>query len=126
MKLFNWFDKQANTGKSNETKSETYMDMIISLNKNYEIDFSIFLDDNITKLDVNENDYAIFCGAFLNAVLSNKMKKDSIEILTNQIKNNDNKKLITDIVSLITINQENNNKHNTFIKPSEVFAKYIV
>jgi len=120
MRLFDWFNKK----KENETKSETYVDIIISLNKNCEIDFSIFIDDNITKLGINENDYSILCGSFLNSILSNKMKKDSIEILNNQIKNNDNKKLITNIVSLITIVQENSK--NNFIKPSEVFAKYIV
>lgn len=129
MNLLKWWNnKKSNPteDKSTENKrEETYLDLIISLNKNYEIDFSIFLDDKVDKLEISESDYSMICSSFMNAVMSSKMKKDAIEILDTQIKNNNNKKLINNIISLITLTTEKTTSNkDLFIKPSEVFAKY--
>lgn len=125
MKLFNWFNtKKTENLDSDSQKEQTYIDIIISLNKDCQIDFSIFVDDKTTDLPMSEDEYAILCGSFFNAILSNKMKKDAIDILNNQIKNSNNSKIINNIVSLISIATEKTN--NNFIKPTEVFAKYIV
>jgi hypothetical protein len=121
MSILNYFWPK--TAKNqNSTKKATYIDMIISLNENYEIDFSIFIDDKVDKLNINEKDYSIICSSFINAVISNKMKRDVIEILDEQIKNSHNKKLINNIVSLISFGVEKP-VGQTFIRPSEVFFK---
>jgi predicted site-specific integrase-resolvase len=123
MNIFKFWSK-----KPEVPKTETYIDLIISLNKNRQIDFSIFLDDKIEKIPINAIDYSVLCGEFFYTVLSDKMKKDSIEILNEQIKNNSNNELVDNIVSVIKI--MNNSKSVTgsgseqFIKPSEVFARY--
>lgn len=129
MNITNWWSSTKTTPDENKSienkREETYVDLIISLNKNYEIDFSIFLDDKIDKLEISESDYGTICSSFMNAVMSSKMKKDAIEILDTQIKNTNNKKLINNIISLIVLGAEKSTSDKeTFIKPSEVFAKY--
>lgn len=127
MKFFNFWKKdQHDTTEKN--KNDTYIDIIISLNKNRQIDFSIFLDDKMEKISMGPIDYAVMCGEFFHTVLSRKMKEDSIEILDGQIKNNNNHELINNIVSVISLMDNPKDKSvnsNQFIKPSEVFARYI-
>lgn len=123
--MFNFFKK-----KPSSTKDDTYLDVIVSLNKNKQIDFSIFINDNSKEIDMNNLDYALLCGEFLSAILSKQMKNDAISILNDQIKNKNNQDLIDNIVSIIKIIDVPQQKtpppsQAQFIKPSEVFIKYV-
>lgn len=110
-----------------KSKDDTYIDIIISLNKNHQIDFSLFLDDKTENLPMNMVDYSVLCSEFLNTVISSKMKNDALDILNSQIKTEKNETLINNIVSLIKIlDKSTHKKSKQFIRPSEVFAKYVV
>lgn len=124
MNFFNQFWK---TKTPKQAKDDTYIDIIISLNKNKQIDFSLFLDDKINYNDMSLIEYSALCGEFLHTIFSSKAKKDTIDILDNQIKNDNNSKLINNIISIIRYmdNPQTNIASNQFIKPSEVFARYI-
>jgi hypothetical protein len=114
--------------KQPKPKDETYIDIIISLNKNYQIDFSLFLDDKVDSLPMSMVDYSVLCSEFLDSVVSSKMKNDAVDILNSQIKTESNETLINNIVSLLKILDKSsyNKKGKQFIRPSEVFSKYVV
>jgi hypothetical protein len=126
MKFLNNFFKSSK--EKQEPNIETYVDIVISLNKNYEIDFSVLIDDRLDSIPISPEEYAALCGTFMNVSLSNKMKIDTVDILNNQIKNDQNKKLVDNIVALITLNNDKNiaSNNNAYIKPSEVFAKHSI
>lgn len=125
MSMFSWFGYNKQEAPVETPRQKTYVDIIISLTDSYEIDLSIFLDDNTHKLPINEKDYSAICSKFINSTISANMKTDVIDILTNQIKNTDNQQLINNIVSLVITNTTTSSyKQNNFIKPSEVFSKY--
>jgi hypothetical protein len=125
MSMFSWLGYNKQETPKETPRQKTYVDIIISLTDSYEIDLSIFLDDNTHKLPINEKDYSAICSKFINSTVSENMKKDVIDILTNQIKNPDNQQLINNIVSLVITNTTTSSyKQNNFIKPSEVFSKY--
>jgi hypothetical protein len=125
MSMFSWLGYNKQETPEETPRQKTYVDIIISLTDSYEIDLSIFLDDNTHKLPINEKDYSAICSKFINSTISANMKKDVIDILNNQIKNPDNQQLINNIVSLvITSATTSSYKQNNFIKPSEVFSKY--
>lgn len=118
--------KETNIPTTHASKEDTYIDIVISLNKNRQIDFSLFLDDKIQNIDMDPIEYSALCGEFLHTILSNKAKNDTIDILDNQIKNETNAKLVNNIISIIRfIDSPKNLGANQFIKPSEVFARYV-
>lgn len=121
-----WSKHNPQQQEERPSKKDTYFDIIISLTKDKQIDFSLFLDDKIEDKDMTIFDYSSLCSEFLNAVLSNNLKKDGIDILNRQIKNKENEILIDSIITLMKIVQKKQEtpSHKTFIKPSEVFAKY--
>ena len=111
----------------NKDVPETYVDVLLSLNKNFEVDLSLFIDCNYKKNNIDLIDYVIVCAKFLNFD-TNKMKQQMIEILNNQIKNSENELLINSLVSIL----KNENSLDTeseldnfYIKPSQVFIKHI-
>lgn len=110
-------------------KKQSYIDIIISLNTDKQIDFSLFVDDKIESLAIDPIDYIKLCSDFLSVVLSENTKTDAIHILDKQIKNNTNKFFIESLIELLQLQQSKNNcvtKNKSFIKPSEVFARYTV
>lgn len=114
---------------STTTKKSTYVDIIISLNTDKQIDFSLFVDDQIHSLPIDPIEYIGMCSDFLSVVLSDYTKKDAISILDQQIKNNNNKFFIESVIQLLKSKQKEDkttSKHTSFIKPSEVFARYTV
>lgn len=132
MKFLNKFWEKSRTvenkTQNSQTTDQTYIDILISLNKDQQIDFSLYLKDHIDDIDMDSYEYAVLCGKFLNSIFSNKLKKDAVEILDSQIKNENNTKLVNNIISVLKIinNSESNNKQSKdFIRPTEVFSKYI-
>lgn len=118
-------NKQTTTQTSTTKIKDTYIDIIISLTKDKQIDFSVFIDDKIEK--TNMLSHSVLYGEFLNLVLTNSLKHDTIDILNKQIKNNDNQELVSNIVSILKTSPKKSEKistNKTFIKPSEVFARY--
>ena len=126
MSMFSWLGYNKQETPVETSRQKTHVDIIISLTDTYEIDLSIFLDDNTSKLPMNEKEYSALCGKFINSTISANMQRDVIDILNNQIKNSDNKQLINNIVSLVITNATTTSlyKQTNFIKPSEVFSKY--
>ncbi len=130
--LFNFFSKSKDVSASKpliDTNSDTYIDSIICLNKNYEIDVKLFFDDNLKNKTISENEYALVCAEFLHIIMSGKLKNQLLDIIVNQIKNTKNQDLIDRILKLLIIMEEftseEDDKDNTpLIKPSQVFSKY--
>lgn len=124
-KLFTKKDKKQNI-ETQSSSSDTFIDVIISLNKKLEVDISLYLDCDYKKSNIDLVDYILLCSKFLNFD-ENKLKKQMIDILDNQIKNEDNKLFINSLVSILKNNtlSETHNMDNFFIRPSQVFIKHI-
>jgi hypothetical protein len=105
----------------------TYIDIIISLNKNLEIDLSVFLADDLSKINMDRASYILACAEFLNMVSSDHLKPQIISILDTQIRSKTNDQLIETILLLLEKTDKKNISINQmFIKPSQVFSKYSV
>lgn len=128
MKYFkNFFKKQKQANQiATQQLNETFVDIIISLNKNLEVDISLYLDCNYKKTKMDLIDYILVCSKFL-AFDQNKLKTQIIEILDKQIKNEENSYFIDALVSTLKDDtlSINNNPDHFFIRPSQVFSKYI-
>jgi hypothetical protein len=127
MKYFKkFFQKQKQDEPTISSQSnETFIDVIISLNKNLEVDISLYLDCNYKKANIDLVDYILICSKFLNFD-ENKLKTQMINILDNQIKNEDNELFINGLVSILKNDRLSiNNKDNFYIQPSQVFIKHI-
>lgn len=104
---------------------ETYIDILISLNKNFEFELSLFMDCDYKKHNIDLVDYIILCSRFLN-LDSDKLKKQILDILDNQIKNKENQQLVNGLISVLkieTITSTIDSMDNTYIKPTQVFTK---
>lgn len=129
MKIFKkWFGPKE-TPKKFTDDNNTYLDILISLNKNFEVDLTLYVDTDYKKYNFDLIDYIIVCSRFLNFD-ANRLKKQFIEILDSQIKNEENELFIGGLISNLRNELENNpivdNENNYFfIKPSQVFIKHI-
>lgn len=131
MSIFNIFRKKPETKTINNQQSDTFVDILISLNKEFEIDLSLFIDCDYNKFGIDESDYALLCSKLINFDHI-KIKNQLIDILISQIKNDKNKHLIDLLVRLVEdhvaeskLQKLNNSYDHLFIKPSQVFAKNI-
>lgn len=127
----NWFKKlfSRKPKKTEPTKKEesTYIDVLISLNKNLEIDLSIFLANDDSKTDMDRINYILACAEFLNTISSDQLKPDIISILDTQIRYQTSDQLIDSILLFLEkTNKKSGSPNKTFIKPSQVFSKYSV
>lgn len=125
----NFLSKFLNKTKKKETSSvdNTYVDILISLNKNFEIDLSVFIDCDYKKTQLSLVDYTLLCSKFLNFD-SDKIKTQIIDILQYQIKTTQNELFIKGLISLLKNNNgfsKDNNIDDLYIKPSQVFTKHI-
>jgi hypothetical protein len=127
MKFFNLFKKSSPQNKIQQVEN-TYVDIIISLNKDLEIDLSVFLDDNMKNINLDKINYALACAEFLNISMSDKLRSQIITIIDTQIKSNHNKELVDHILLLLEkMDSRYSIKNNKiFIKPSQVFSKYSI
>lgn len=110
---------------------DSCVDLIISLTKNGEIDLSVFIDTSTETSKKNMFEYTQKCAEFLSVVSSTKLKNQIMSIILDQIRNEDNKVLIENIIMFWALldkeDQDKREKLNnkTYILPSQVFAKYI-
>lgn len=115
-----------------KTTEESYLDVVISLNKNLEIDLSVFLQDDTSNIQMDFTDYSISCAKFIDAINSDRIKNQIVSILDTQIKTKKNTKLIDSIVIILDhLDKEKNeipieDRQQLFIKPSQVFSRYSV
>lgn len=115
-----------------KTTTESYLDVIVSLNKNLEIDLSVFLNDDTSNAPMDLIDYSISCAKFIDAISSDRIKSQIVSILDSQIKTKKNTKLIDSIIIILDhLEKEKyeapeDNKKQLFIKPSQVFSRYSV
>jgi hypothetical protein len=129
MNIFSHFFKKESKPQQSES-SNTYLDILISLNKDMQIDLSVFIDCDYKKYNISLIDYIYMCSKIINFD-SNKIKNQIIEILNDQIKNSDNEELISKLVFVLKTqiqSQESilpKNNNDFFIKPSQVFMKHI-
>jgi hypothetical protein len=109
----------------NNDDTNTYVDIVISLTKNLEVNLSLWIDDDINTKPMSYVDYALLCSEFFNNINTQQTKSKIIDILTNQIKTSKNNTFISSIITLMnyadTLNED---KDNYYIKPSSVFTKY--
>lgn len=130
--LFNFFNKSKNNIESKpsiDLNPDTYIDAIICLNKNYEIDVKLFFDDSLQNKTLSENEYALVCAEFLNIIMSGKLKNQLLDIIINQIRSTKNQDLIDKILKFLIVMEESTTEENDkddlpLIKPSQVFSKY--
>lgn len=126
----NFLSKLLNKKQQPKTSSvdDTHIDIIISLNKNFEVDLSLFIDCDYRKQHIDLVDYILLCSKFLNFD-TNKLRKQIVDILDNQIKNQDNALFINGLISVLIneqiLNNDTNTLDNIYIKPSQVFTKHI-
>lgn len=127
-KLFNKPEQPITEKKSEpDLNSDTFIDAIVCLNKNYEIDIKLFFDDKMTNKSLSENEYALVCAEFLNIIMSGKLKNQLLDIIIKQIRNENNQDLIDRVLKFLIVMEEfsEEDKDNLpLIKPSQVFAKY--
>ena len=112
--------------KTESTVDNSIIDVIISLNKNKEIDVSVFIDDSKYTEDIV--DYSEKCAEFFYIINSGKLKKQILDILINQIKKDNNQLLIDNIVTFWSLIEKQKTRpkfEKAFIYPSEVFTKHI-
>lgn len=124
----NFFNKKSQQSQKNDElfSTDNLFDIVISLNKNYEIDLTIFANTSIDTKDVSISQK---CADFFYTVNSGTLKNHMIDILLKDVQENfHDKKFIENIIILWTMLVRNtiiNNKQQTLINPSEVFRKYI-
>lgn len=121
------------TNTQNETKksvdilqNDTFIDIILQLNTNFEVGVKLFFDDKIENKNLTDVEYAIVCAEFLHYVISGKLKNQVLEILFQQIKNTNNKKLLDNIEKYLTIlgSTVDSTDNLPMIKPSQAFNRY--
>lgn len=118
-------EEQKTVQDNQNLPNNTYIDIVISLTKNYEIDLTVWIDDKLENKPMSQIDYALLCSEFLNNINSDKTKSQIIEILSNQIKTTTNARFINSIITLMLYADKNKESgDNSFIRPSNVFAKY--
>lgn len=130
--IFSFFNKQKKTTENkpeSNLNSNTYIDALICLNKNYEIDIKLFFDDNLENKTLSENEYSLVCAEFLNIIMSGKLKNQFLDIIIKQIRTTKNQDLIDRILKFLIVMEEfssedNNTDNLPLIKPSQVFSKY--
>lgn len=124
----NFFNKKSQQSQKNDElfSTDNLFDIVISLNKNYEIDLTIFANTSIDTKDIGISQK---CADFFYTVNSGALKNHMIDILLKDVQENfHDKKFIENIIILWTMLVRNtiiNNKQQTLISPSEVFRKYI-
>lgn len=113
------------------SKNDTFVDLIVSLNNNYEIDIKLFIDDNIKNKNLTEVEYALAISEFLHIIMYGKLKTQLLELIIKQIQNKNNKNFIDKILGFLILmdkNQVENSKqqfnHGPMIKPSQAFSRY--
>lgn len=138
MNFLNFFKKQASNIDSsnkdpinepitikNNNDAETYVDVVISLTKNLEVNLSLWVDDDINTKPMSYVDYALLCSEFFNNINTQQTKSKIMDILTHQIKTPKNHTFISSIITLMNYADTfNADKDNYYIKPSSVFTKY--
>jgi hypothetical protein len=113
------------------SKSDTFVDLVVSLNKSYEIDIQLFMDDNTKNKNLTEVEYALALSEFLHIIMYGKLKAQLLELIIKQIQNKNNKNFIDKILGFLILmdkNQTENSKqqfnYGPMIKPSQVFSRY--
>lgn len=129
MNIFNRFFKKESKPQPSQS-SDTYLDILISLNKDMQIDLSVFVDCDYQKHNISLIDYIYMCSKIINFD-SYKIKNQIIEILNEQIRNSDNEDFISKLVMVLKTQiqtqeySSNKRDNDSFIKPSQVFIKHI-
>ena len=139
-KLISYFSK--NTGMPENTSNlkkeidniyhkDSYVDIIISLTKDGEIDLSVFIDSDNDLANKSMFEYTQKCAEFLNIVASDKLKPQITSIVLDQIKNKNNQILIENIIMFWALldkktkDKQEIKQNRTYIPPSQVFSRYI-
>lgn len=124
-KIKNLFGTKNNSASSTE---DTFVDVVVSLNKNYEISINLLLDDNIKNKSLSELEYSLVCAEFLNIIMSGNVKSQVLDIIINQIRNENNQNFIDNILGFLLLmdkkKTEKNSNDSAIIKPSQVFSQY--
>lgn len=108
-------------------QDDTFIDIIVSLNQNYEISINVLLDDNYKDRSLSEMESALVYAEFLNIIMSGNVKTQILDIIINQIRNENNQSFIDNILGfllLIDKKTEKINNDSAIIKPSQVFSQY--
>lgn len=122
-KLYNIFFKKDNTTHNTETTRYNNIDLLISLNHNFEIDLSLYVDPKFC----GSSTAPLLTAEFLHIINSGKLKKQIMSMLDEQIRDKDNSEFVNNVFSIDELIDKTysipNQTTDTFIKPSNVFAK---
>jgi hypothetical protein len=124
-KLYSLFSFNKYSGNKSIVQPKlSYMDVTFSLNTDLEIDINVYLKDSDYPLSTQY--YGLLCAEFLNIIQSGNLDKTVMNILDKQITNDDNKILIQTIFHFLDMVQNKQQITASYIKPSQVFSKYVI
>jgi hypothetical protein len=113
---------ESNNKEENTTiKSNNYIDILLSLTEEFNIDLIIYINDKPTKIHLSELEYGMVCAEFINSCFTETIKQKLLSIINKDIKNKDNENLIR-IVNMACSVSTKPIEDDTFIKPTQVFA----
>lgn len=119
--IFDLFRPQKPT--QTEPIQQNNIDILISLNEDFEIDISLFID----KAFSNHKSAALFTSEFFHIINSGKLKSKIMGLLDEQIRSVENNNFINEVLLLDNVISESTSRYSntkdTFIKPSSVFTK---
>lgn len=122
-KITNFFYSQQN--KESDSSNENMFSVLVSLKNNFEIDLIVYIQDEQHET-LSDIEQAIVYSEFLNSAFTDKMKKQIMDVINTQIKNESNSSLIENIETVEKISKNTKNiNDNTFIQPSQVFSQYL-
>ncbi len=109
---------EANT----DTKSNNYVDVLLSLTEDFHIDLVIYINDKPNeRVTLSEIEYGMVCAEFLNNCFTPSIKQKLLSVIDKDIKNKENETLIS-IVNMACSISSKPMDDDTFIRPSQVFA----
>lgn len=122
-KITNFFYSQKN--KERDSSNENMFSVLVSLKNNFEIDLIVYIQDEQHET-LSDIEQAIVYSEFLTSAFTDKMKKQIMDVINTQIKNESNSSLIENIETVEKISKSTKNiNDNTFIQPSQVFSQYL-
>lgn len=110
-----------NKQENNIIKSKNYIDVLLSLTEDFNIDLIIYIDDEPTKIRYSDLEYGMVCAEFISSCFTPSIKQKLLTLINEDIKNKDNENLIS-IINMACSVSTKHTEDETFIRPTQVFA----
>jgi hypothetical protein len=121
--------KKTDQEDNRKVTNTNLLDITISLTDTYEIDLSIVLYDSHDIAKHMPLEFSQKCAEFLNIINQGKLKKQMISLISDHIRDESNEDLKDNIFGFWSIIEKEEKKikqEDSFIKPTQVFARYAI